>query len=107
MIRYTKKEEILNSSSHGAGILLGVVVGIIFLVWCFRGGDGWARTGVILYLFGMLGSYITSTIYHALPRVAIRPSRSLPCATKVIGDGHCSALCGSAPLPALPSASSI
>jgi hemolysin III len=68
MIRYTKKEEILNSSSHGAGILLGVVVGIIFLVWCFRGGDGWARTGVILYLFGMLGSYITSTIYHALPR---------------------------------------
>ena len=67
MIRYTKKEEILNSSSHGAGILLGVVVGIIFLVWCFRGGDGWARTGVILYLFGMLGSYITSTIYHALP----------------------------------------
>ena len=68
MIKYTKKEEIINSSSHGAGILLGVVVGIIFLVWCFHSGDGWARTGVILYIFGMLASYISSTVYHALPR---------------------------------------
>ncbi len=66
-IRYTKKEEIINSASHGAGILLGVVVGIIFLIWCFRGGNGWTRTSVILYLVGMLGSYITSTVYHALP----------------------------------------
>ena len=67
-IRYTKKEEILNSSSHGAGILLGVVIGIIFLIWCFRSGDGWASTAVILYLVGMLFSYVTSTVYHALPR---------------------------------------
>ena len=68
MINYTKKEEIINSSSHGFGILLGVVIGIIFLIWCFRAGDGWARTGVILYLFGMLASYVTSTVYHALPQ---------------------------------------
>ena len=67
-IRYNKNEEILNSSSHAAGILLGVVIGIIFLVWCFRSGDGWASTAVILYLVGMLGSYITSTVYHALPK---------------------------------------
>ena len=67
-IKYTKGEEIWNSSSHGAGILLGVVVGIIFLIWCFREGDGWASTAVILYLVGMLFSYITSTVYHALPR---------------------------------------
>lgn len=66
-IRYTKKEEILNASSHGGGILLGVVIGIIFLVWCFRSDNNWARVGVILYLFGMLGSYIASTLYHALP----------------------------------------
>ena len=68
MIRYTKKEEIINSVSHGAGILLGIVVGIIFLVWCFKGDSDWARVGVILYMVGMLGSYITSTLYHALPR---------------------------------------
>ena len=66
MIRYTKKEEIWNASSHGGGILLGVVFGIIFLVWCFRADNNWARWGVILYLFGMLGSYAASTIYHSI-----------------------------------------
>lgn len=68
MIRYTKKEEIINTLSHSAGILLGIVVGIIFLVWCFKSDSDWARVGVILYLFGMLASYVTSTVYHALPR---------------------------------------
>ena len=66
-IRYTKKEEIWNASSHGGGILLGVVMVIIFLVWCFQSDNNWARVGVILYLFGMLGSYVASTLYHALP----------------------------------------
>lgn len=66
MIRYTKKEEIWNAASHGGGILLGVVFGIIFLVWCFQGNNNWARIGVILYLFGMLGSYVASTLYHSM-----------------------------------------
>ena len=66
MIRYTKKEEIWNSASHGGGVLLGVVVGIIFLVWCFQADNNWARIGVILYLFGMLASYVASTLYHSI-----------------------------------------
>ena len=66
MIRYTKKEEIWNAASHGGGILLGVVFGIIVLIWCFQGDNNWARTGVILYLFGMLGSYVASTVYHSI-----------------------------------------
>ena len=45
---------------------MGVVFGVIFLIWCFRSGDGWATAGVILYLFGMLMSYLASTIYHAV-----------------------------------------
>lgn len=66
MIKYTKKEEIWNAASHGGGILLGVVFGIIFLVWCFQADNDWARIGVILYLFGMLGSYLASTLYHSI-----------------------------------------
>ena len=66
MIRYTKKEGIWNAASHGGGILLGVVFGIIFLVWCFQADNNWARVGVILYLFGMLGSYVASTLYHSM-----------------------------------------
>ena len=66
VIRYTKKEEIWNAASHGGGILIGVVFGIIFLVWCFQADNNWARVGVILYLFGMLGSYMASTLYHSM-----------------------------------------
>jgi hemolysin III len=66
MIRYTRKEEIWNAASHGGGILMGVVFGVIFLVWCFKAENDWARIGVILYLFGMLGSYLASTFYHSM-----------------------------------------
>lgn len=66
MIRYTKREEIWNATSHGGGILLGVVFGVIFLVWCFQSDNNWARWGVILYLFGMLASYVASTLYHSM-----------------------------------------
>ena len=45
---------------------MGVVFGIIFLIWCFQGDNNWARTGVILYLFGMLGRYVASTVYHSV-----------------------------------------
>jgi len=66
-IHYTKREEIINSSSHGLGILLGLVVGGLFLYWVHRQGDDWAKFSVWLYLFGMLSSYVASTVYHALP----------------------------------------
>ena len=75
MIRYTHKEEIWNTFSHAGGILLGVSVGIVFLVLTFQGGDAWAGIGVSLYLFGMLASYIASTVYHSLPRRSVWKER--------------------------------
>lgn len=68
MIRYTKEEERWNVGTHAVGIVFGVVVGVLFLLWCIRAADGWATAGIILYLIGMIGSYVTSTLYHALPQ---------------------------------------
>ncbi len=65
MKHYTKKEELWNSWSHFAGIIIAIIIGIIFLWLCAGEGGGWARAGVILYLFGMVSSYAASTIYHA------------------------------------------
>jgi len=62
---YTPLEEKWNSWSHAAGILLGVVIGMVFMAWCVMQGSVWGTIGVSLYLFGMLMSYIASTIYHA------------------------------------------
>mgnify|MGYP001774435775 FL=1 len=46
--------------------MLGAVVGTFFLIWSVRSGNVWAVIGVSLYIFGMLMSYLASTIYHAL-----------------------------------------
>ena len=66
-IFYTKKEELLNAWSHGAGVVMGIVVGTLMLVWSGTHQGGWASFGVSLYLFGMLSSYVASTLYHAWP----------------------------------------
>ena len=74
-IFFSHKEELWNSWSHSGGIVLGVVFGTIFLVWCSREKAGWATVGVILYLVGMLFSYITSTVYHALSAYSVWKER--------------------------------
>ena len=61
-IFFNHKEELWNSWSHGAGIILGLVIGVAFLVWCGWARNGWATAGIILYLFGMLSSYVASTV---------------------------------------------
>lgn len=65
-IFYSHKEELWNSWTHAGGALLGAVVGTFFLIWSVRSGNNWAIVGVSLYIFGMLMSYLASTIYHAL-----------------------------------------
>ena len=67
MIKYTRAEELWNSWSHAAGILLAVIIGTLFIVWAASHENTWATVGVSLYLFGMLASYVASTVYHAIP----------------------------------------
>ena len=79
---FSRGEELLNAWSHAAGIVLAVVAGAYFLYICLTyesnpegelsaGGmpveNSFATFGITLYLIGMLGSYLTSTLYHALP----------------------------------------
>lgn len=64
-IYYNKKEERANAWSHGAGILIGALGGGCLMLKAAGGGDPWAVGGMVLYLFGMLGSYVSSTVYHA------------------------------------------
>lgn len=67
-ILYTKKEERWNTWSHACGILLGATTAIIFAVICRDTKNVWISLGIILYLSGMLCSYIASTAYHAIHR---------------------------------------
>lgn len=62
---YTKGEELANTISHAIGILMGVVVGYFLLHQAASNYGFWGIFSISLYLFGMLSSYITSTLYHA------------------------------------------
>jgi len=61
---YTRREEFANTLTHGLGILIGLVGGVILINAAMRSPDNWAVGSVAVYLFGMLFSYVTSTCYH-------------------------------------------
>ena len=62
---YSPQEERLNIISHAIGIAGALAVGSYFLYLTIaKGGDAWAITSVVLYILGMLGSFICSTAYH-------------------------------------------
>ena len=64
--RYTVEEERWNTGSHIIGIIGGIIVGVLFINKVIAGGgDAMALASVGLCLFGMLSSYIFSTLYHA------------------------------------------
>lgn len=64
---YTKEEELANTLSHAIGILLGIIAGYILLRRGITSHGFWGAFSISFYLFGMLASYITSTLYHAHP----------------------------------------
>jgi hemolysin III len=64
--KYTKEEERINALSHAIGALMGIVVCVMFLVRGYRVDDSVVHLSLWLYLFGVVSSYLTSTIYHAM-----------------------------------------
>ena len=65
-INYTRSEERWNAWSHALGIAGGAVIGFIFIRKAINNSDALGVFSIILYLMGMLASYVTSTTYHAL-----------------------------------------
>jgi len=61
-------EEIANSVSHGVGFLAAVAVSPVLLVSAVRHGSSAGVVGASIFVFTMALLYITSTLYHALPR---------------------------------------
>ncbi len=67
MTTYTHKEEIVNSSTHIIGALMGIIVCSIFLAKSYQTGNSIAIFSLWLYFFGVVSSYIASSVYHACP----------------------------------------
>jgi hemolysin III len=66
------REEFANSLS-AALALIAIIAGIPLLVSASLGrGGAWSLVGVIIFAISMITSYLTSTIYHALPRNGVK-----------------------------------
>lgn len=61
---YTLAEELLNSISHGIGILLGIAAWILCMVKSY--GNIGAFVGSFVYGLSMIILYTASTLYHSL-----------------------------------------
>ena len=48
-IHFSHKEELWNSWSHFGGVVMGVGVGIAFLIFCIGHQNAWATAGVSLH----------------------------------------------------------
>lgn len=61
-------EEIANAVSHGVGLLLAVVAALVLVVAAVQRGGVDEIVGASIFGATMVWVYLTSTLYHALPR---------------------------------------
>jgi hemolysin III len=59
-------EEIANSLSHGAGLVLAIAATPILIITATRYGTAWNTVGVSVFAVSMISLYLASTLYHAL-----------------------------------------
>jgi hemolysin III len=61
-------EEIANSISHGVGLLAAIAVVPVLMVTSVQRGDTANVVGAAIFSATMVLLYLTSTLYHAMPR---------------------------------------
>jgi len=63
----TRREEIANSVSHGAGLLLALIGAPYLITHAQRQAGIWFAVGTILFAASVIVLYLASALYHALP----------------------------------------
>jgi hemolysin III len=70
--KYSKREEIANAITHGIGIVFGIAVLIILLLFSVRKGDTISITAFSVYGICLILMYLSSTLYHSFRNVKIK-----------------------------------
>jgi len=65
--RFVAGEEIANSLTHGAGLLMGVAALVVMIVFAVQRGTALHVVSVSIYGATLVTLYAASTLYHALP----------------------------------------
>ncbi len=64
--RYTLKEELFNSISHGIGALLSIAALVVLVYFAGLKGDVWGIVSFSVYGFTLFFLYLSSTLYHSI-----------------------------------------
>ncbi len=64
--RYTIKEEIFSSITHGIGALLSIAALVILVAFASVQGDPWRIVSFSIYGFTLFFLYLSSTLYHSI-----------------------------------------
>lgn len=70
--KYTIKEEIANSITHGIGILFSIVTLTILLVYSISERNTISIVAFSIYGFGSISLYIASTLYHSFQQEKLK-----------------------------------
>jgi hemolysin III len=65
--KYTHSEEVANAASHLVGTIMSIVVCSLFLHKAYQADNTLAVVSMCLYFFGVVSSYVASSVYHACP----------------------------------------
>ncbi|MBR4156794.1 MAG: hemolysin III family protein [Bacteroidales bacterium] len=65
--KYSHSEEVANSGSHFLGTVMGVIVCSLFLSKAYQSGNALSICALWIYFFGVVSSYVASSVYHACP----------------------------------------
>ena len=65
--RYSVLEEIFNASTHGVGVLLGIVGLILLTMKALNVADGAILAAALIYGISIILLFAASTLYHAIP----------------------------------------
>ena len=65
--RYSHNEEKANAISHVIGAIMSLVVCSVFILKSIPSGNALAIFSLCIYFFGVVSSYIASSVYHSCP----------------------------------------
>jgi hemolysin III len=66
--RYSSREELANTITHGAGALASLIAGVVLIVLAGLSGDVWRIISVAVFSLALVLLYSASTIYHGTPQ---------------------------------------
>jgi hemolysin III len=69
---YTKREEMFNSISHGAGVIFGIAALSVMLVISIKSGDVSKIVAFSVYGACIIAMYLSSTLYHSVPSTKMK-----------------------------------